>query len=282
MRMEDLDGPRNKPDAAQQALDILQWLGLDYEGELLVQSHDFTPYRHAMHTLAQQRVVYACQLSRSEIAAAASAPHDPPRSTAQQPFGQELHFPTHLRPEDDAAYRFDDEQTNYRFVVQQETLVIDDAFAGRSEQCPYDDVGDFVIWTRSGGPAYQLAVVVDDARQGVTDVFRGDDLLRSAARQELLYRALGWAAPRWWHVPLVLGPDGRRLAKRHGDTRISTYREAGVRPERVIGLLARMCNLVTDRCEMSIADFLDGFSLDSLSREPVTFTKDDHRWLIAD
>src|SRR5262249_9368252 len=99
--------------------------------------------------------------------------------------------------------------------------------------------GDVVIAKKTNKTAYQLAVVVDDAAQGVTDVIRGDDLIPSTPRQLLLYSALGLAPPRFAHLPLVRGEDGRRLAKRHGDTRLSRYRAAGVRPEHVLALLAR-------------------------------------------
>ena len=122
--------------------------------------------------------------------------------------------------------------------MEPEAIALTDEIAGPLLHRPFDEVGDFVVWTKRGVPAYQLAVVVDDARQHVSDVVRGDDLLPSAGRQTLLYRALDHTSPRWWHVPLVLGEDGRRLAKRHGDTRLATYRDAGVPPERIVGLLA--------------------------------------------
>src|SRR5207244_8880994 len=95
--------------------------------------------------------------------------------------------------------------------------------------------GDFVVWKSAGTPAYQLAVVVDDAAQNVTEVIRGDDLVPSTPRQLLLYRALGLTPPRFAHVPLVVGADGRRLAKRHGDTRLASLRERGVQPEKLVG-----------------------------------------------
>src|SRR5205085_3455449 len=106
--------------------------------------------------------------------------------------------------------------------------------------------GDFVVWKSAGTPAYQLAVVVDDAAFGVTEVIRGDDLVPSTPRQLLLYQALDLVPPQFTHVPLVVGPDGRRLAKRHGDTRLSALRERGVRPEALLGLLAYSCRW-TDR-----------------------------------
>ena len=109
---------------------------------------------------------------------------------------------------------------------------------------------------------------------------RGDDLLSSAARQTLLYRALDLQPPGWWHLPLVLGPDGRRLAKRHGDTRVATYREAGVPATRIIGLLAALSGICDEPTEMTAEDFRDDLVLDRLDREPVVFRQEHQRWLL--
>ena len=271
MRVEDLDGPRVKPGAAADALDTLAWLGLDHDGGVLTQSDDLEPYRRAMRALAEGGRVYPCALTRSEIEQAVRAPH----ATEH-----ELRFPPELRPDGAAGAAFDAEDTNYRLRVEPETLAIADEVAGPLAQRPFDEVGDFVVWTKRGVPAYQLAVVVDDARQQVTDVIRGDDLLPSAGRQTLLYRALGHAPPRWWHLPLVLGEDGRRLAKRHGDTRLPTYRAAGVRPERVVGLLAWWSGVLDAPRESSADDFRKAFDPARLPREPVRFGRKDHGWLL--
>jgi len=270
MRIEDLDTPRVKAGAAAQTLDILCWLGLDYDGAPLYQSRDLAPYRAALNHLVQRKMSYACRRSRRDVERAASAPH------ADE---HELRCPPELRPTDPGAFRTGHADANYRFTTPDETVEIADALAGTRRFRPFDEVGDFVIWTRRDEPAYQLAVVVDDARQGVTDVVRGDDLLPSAARQALLCHALDLATPRWWHLPLVLGPDGRRLAKRHGDTRIDHYREAGVGPERIVGLLAHWSGASSVRDEMSAADFLSAFEVDRLGREAVVFTTEDDRWL---
>lgn len=280
MRIEDLDGPRNKPDADREALDVLNWLGLDHDGEPLVQSADFSPYRSAMQVLASKGLTYSCSLSRKEVEAAAS----PPLEQRKGEFGREVHFPEDLRPGGPGAaarFRFAREDTNYRLVVEREQMTVHDEVLGELVQSPFNEVGDFVIWTRRSEPAYQLAVVVDDARQGVTDVVRGDDLLRSVSRQSLLYRALELPEPRWWHLPLVIGPDGRKLAKRHGDTKLSSYRDAGVQPERVIGLLASWSGIGGKLREMSAADFRDGFVLDNLDRQPIVFTQEHHQWLLG-
>jgi glutamyl-tRNA synthetase len=132
--------------------------------------------------------------------------------------------------------------------------------------------GDFVVWKAAGTPAYQLAVVVDDADLGVTEVVRGDDLVPSTPRQLLLFEALGLRPPGFIHVPLVVGPDGRRLAKRHGDTRLAALRAAGVRPERLLGLLAWSCGWL-DRVEAVTArDLLPLFRLETIPPAPFVLT----------
>jgi len=133
--------------------------------------------------------------------------------------------------------------------------------------------GDFVVWKSAGTPAYQLAVVVDDADMGITEVIRGDDLIPSTPRQILLFRALGFEAPQFVHVPLVVGEDGRRLAKRHGDTRLSTLRDDGVKPESLLGLLAWSCGWQAKPEPISARELLPGFRLDSIPRQPFVLTE---------
>ncbi|MHC4446432.1 MAG: glutamate--tRNA ligase family protein [Planctomycetota bacterium] len=273
MRIEDLDGPRIKTGTAEQILDTLAWIGLDFDGSPLQQSHDLEPYRQAMQQLAQQGRTYACRLTRTEIEVAASAPHGSEH---------ELRYPIELRPPDAGRGGFDCLDTNYRLIVPDEAIEVEDQFTASRHFRPFEEVGDFVIWTKRATPAYQLAVVVDDIRQGVTDVVRGDDLLPSAARQMLLYRALGHEPPRWWHVPMVVGRDGKRLAKRHGDTRLEAYRRAGVPPERIVGLLAYWCGVSDRPREMLAGEFRSGFCPTGVSRGPITFTETDHRWLHGD
>lgn len=270
MRIEDLDGPRIKPGAVEQTLSILHWLGLDWDGEPIIQSHDLEPYRAAMRTLADRRAVFACALTRKEIEAAASAPHGDEH---------ELCFTSDLRPADAEAWAFDEESINYRLRVEPGEVVIEDRLRGA---CRFDvarTVGDFVVWTKREQPSYQLAVVVDDARQGVTDVVRGADLLPSAARQKLLYEALDLPEPTWWHTPLIVGTDSRRLAKRHGDTRLLTYREDGVEPQRIVGLIAFWLGFTPDRQPASTADFLRCFDPATLPPGPITFTDEDDAWI---
>ncbi|MEL7472413.1 MAG: glutamate--tRNA ligase family protein [Planctomycetota bacterium] len=272
LRIEDLDGPRIKPGAAADTIDLLTWLGIDWDEGPLVQSDDLEPYRAAMRVLAERGLAYACSLSRKDIEAAASAP---------QEGAEETRFPPSLRPSPAPSGPFHNDETNWRLLTHEsETVSFDDRFAGPQARTPADSVGDFVVWTKRSQPSYQLAVVVDDARQGVTDIVRGDDLLDSAARQRLLYDRLKLEpVPHYWHLPLVLGPDGRRLAKRHGDTRLTRYRDAGVPAERVIGLCAHWCGLTTTPAPMDTNAFLDAFDPDSMPRGAVTCTPQHDAWL---
>ena len=272
MRMEDLAGPRVRPEAIDEVYDILTWLGIDWDEGPWVQSHDLSPYVRAMERLAGEGRVYPCELTRTQIEAAAAAPNlgDP----------HEPRFDPALRPPL-IPRTFQPGDTNWRFAVDEQAAVrFEDAFAGTCVQHPGRDGGDFVVWTRVAQPAYQLAVVVDDARQGITEVVRADDLLASTGRQRLLHQALALGdPPRYWHLPLVIGPDGRRLAKRHGDTRISAYREGGVRAERVLGLLAHWCAILPAPREITLPELVATFDIAKMSREPITFDQEADQWL---
>ncbi|MBS0196776.1 MAG: tRNA glutamyl-Q(34) synthetase GluQRS [Planctomycetes bacterium] len=276
LRIEDLDTPRVKPGVIDLTIDLLRWLGIDWDEGPFVQSHEPAPHLAAMHSLAARGLIYPCDLTRAQIEAAASAP---------QEGAHDLPFPAHLRPSARPT-AFTDSSPSWRFLVPDEPVNFTDEFAGPQSHTPARTVGDFVIWTRRdpgkpGQPAYQLAVVVDDARQGITHVVRGDDLLDSAARQILLYRALGLSPlPHYLHLPLVRGSDAKRLAKRHGDTRLDAYRAKGVPRERVIGLAAHWCGLCSEPRPMSPDEFRDRFSLNTIPHGPVTFTAENDRWLL--
>ncbi len=276
LRIEDLDGPRVKQGADRGAIEDLAWLGIDWDDGPSYQLDDLSPYRAAIERLGEMRRIYPCTCTRKDLRAAGSAPHGDEH---------ELRYPGTCRPADAELPKVvaaDGKDAALRVVVPDEAIRFEDGFCGQQVINVQQQVGDFVVATKAGLAAYQLAVVVDDARQGVTAIVRGDDLLRSTARQILLYRLLGLAPlPAYWHLPLVLGPDGRRLAKRHGDTRLASFREAGVAAERVIGLIACWCGAAETCRPMDAATFREQFDITRLPRQPITFTDDDRQWLEA-
>ena len=263
LRIEDIDSPRVKPGAADEAIDDLCWLGLDWDQGPVIQSQRLPEYEAALSVLQRQERVYPCTCSRKDIERAASAPHldheGPPypgtcagrtvadaETLASRPY----------------AWRFRADGESRRFV---------DGFRGPVEIAQAHG-GDFVVWKSAGTPAYQLAVVVDDAAMGITEVVRGDDLIPSTGRQLQLFRALGWQPPQFIHVPLVVGPDGRRLAKRHGDTRLSALRRAGVKAEALLGLLAWSCGWLERIEPIGVRDLLPLCRLDAIPRQPFVLT----------
>jgi glutamyl-tRNA synthetase len=266
LRIEDIDSPRVKPGSARQAVDDLAWLGLDWDGEPVIQTHRLACYENALEQLARRELVYPCTCTRSDVERAASAPHLDQEGPV---------YPgtcSHRKASDAAALT--GQPFCWRFRAGPGRVEFVDGFRGPIALCPAHLGGDFVVWKSAGTPAYQLAVVVDDGGQGVTEVVRGDDLVTSTPRQLLLYQALGLTAPSFSHVPLVVGPDGRRLAKRHGDTRLASLRAAGVSAEKLIGLLAWSCGWL-DRIEpLRARDLLPLFRLEAIPPQPFVLQPD--------
>lgn len=270
LRVEDLDTPRVKPGVVEQTIETLVWMGLDWDSGPIIQSDDLPHHHAAMESLADKQLVYPCELTRSQIEAAASAPNEGDHETRFDPSLRASSIPA----------TFYDAGTNWRLIVEPGSIEFCDSFLGNQSIDPSATIGDFVVWTRRGCPSYQLAVVVDDHNQGITHIVRGDDLLDSTVRQISLQRALGYSnMPTYTHLPLIRGQDGRRLAKRHGDTRIDHYRSKGMTLERLIGLLGYWCGLTDSRTKMSPDDFLAGFNLDTLPSKDIIFTPEDDQWL---
>ncbi len=276
LRIDDLDGPRVKPHAADEAIDLLEWLGLDWDEGPFYQSHHPESYRVALERLAAAGEIYPCRCTRSEVQAASrSAPHAD---------DHELRYPGTCRPLQPTpvpAALLLDPHVGWRIRLSSGSVSFVDQLAGPVSIDVDRSVGDFLISTKSCIPSYQLTVVVDDDQQGIDRIVRGSDLLPSTAHQQLVMERLAIARQiEYWHLPLVVGEDGRRLAKRHGDTRVSHYRELGIPAERIIGLMARWCGLATAE-SLTAVEFLAEFQLELLPQQPVVFRAADDAWLKA-
>ncbi|MBK7641871.1 MAG: tRNA glutamyl-Q(34) synthetase GluQRS [Planctomycetes bacterium] len=265
LRLEDLDVERVKPGSIEDTRADLEWLGLDWDGELWLQSEHAAAFDEAVASLLARGLAYACVCTRKEIAQAQSAPHE---SVA---LAEKSRYPGTCRGryaslED--ARRASGRDPAVRLLVEPGVLELHDEFAGPFSVDVAAQTGDFPIARRAGAVAYQLAVVIDDARQGVSEVVRGDDLLPSAARQYLVQRALGLPHPRWWHVPLVTDAQGVRLAKRTDALSLAQLRARGVDPRALIAWVAR-CSGMDAREPASARELLPHFDMRKLPRDPV-------------
>jgi glutamyl-tRNA synthetase len=260
MRMEDLDPERSRIEYAEAALEDLRWLGIRWqegpqpmasvrmeqgpEGPCApyAQSNRRVFYLDAWHKLLRGGFLFPCRCSRKDLEAALSAPHEDEgangtKSNAEpEPLDDEPVYPGTCRPPASAANEIKEpDGFNWRFRVPDgQAIEFVDGNLGPQRFVAGVDFGDFLVWRRDGIPSYQLACVADDAAMKITEVVRGEDLLKSTARQILLYRALELTTPDWFHCRLVTDANGRRLAKRHDALSLRTLRQRGVTPEQIL------------------------------------------------
>jgi glutamyl-tRNA synthetase len=256
MRMEDLDPDRSRAEYAEAALEDLRWLGIRWhEGPDLLSpalGGPFAPYaqsgRRAVYLEAWRKLLrggflFPCRCSRKDLEAALSAPHesDPqnnvePGNGDMDPLDDEPTYPGACRTSEGAACEIAEPGNfNWRFRVPDgEVIEFVDGNLGPQRFVAGVDFGDFVVWRRDGVPSYQLACVADDAAMKITEVVRGEDLLKSTARQILLYRALELNPPAWFHCRLMTDSNGRRLAKRHDALSLRALRQRGVTPQQIL------------------------------------------------
>ena len=253
VRVEDLDRGRSRPELERAQLDDLAALGLDWDGEVVRQSERGPLYAGAIARLDAAGLLYPCFCTRAEIREASSAPHGPLPEGA---------YPGTCR-ERTAAQRAEREAAGRPPALRLDAQAARVGFTDRVMGSHEGVVDDLVVRRNDGAPAYNLAVVVDDAAQGIGEVVRGADLLETTPRQLLLGRLLGLPEPGYAHVPLVLGQDGARLAKRHGAVTLADRRALGEAPAEVRAGLLQSIGLPGD-----LDDALAAFDPATLPTEP--------------
>ena len=264
LRIEDTDQERSTQDAVAAIIDGLTWLGLEADGEPISQYARRERHAEVARQLVEDGHAYRCYTSPDELAAmreAARSQSRPPRYDGRWRDRDPLEAPAGVEP----VIRIKAPQTG-------ETIV-DDKVQGRVT-FPNADLDDFVILRSDGTPTYMLAVVVDDHDMGVTHVIRGDDHLTNAARQALIYEALGWPVPVWAHIPLIHGADGAKLSKRHGALGVDAYRAMGYLPEALRNYLARLGWAHGDDEIFSTQQALAWFDLDAIGKAAARFDFD--------
>ena len=278
LRIEDIDLSRSKDVYLQANLQELRWLGLNWdEGDGVGGRH--APYvqsaRQAFYAQALKRLepdLFACYLSRKDLREIASAPHE-----------QASVYGAHERQQNQrlsAQKQAEGKTPSWRWCVPDRTVCFADSMFG--EHC-FDaraDIGDIILKRADGMWAYHLAVVVDDIAMNINQVVRGADLLASTGVHLLLYEAFGADPPQYHHVPLLLDDTGERIAKRRGGYTLTALHEAGVTPERVLGLLAYSLQLLP-LAPCSLKEMLAVFDPDKLPKTPFTLTQGLLEWLCA-
>jgi glutamyl-tRNA synthetase len=261
LRIEDTDRERSTQAAIDAILDGLKWLELYWDGDVFYQSTRAARHREAAELLLAQGKAYRCYASAQELEEMrekARAEGRPPRYDGRWRDRDPAEAPPGVAP-----------VIRLKTSCEGET-VIDDAVQGRVV-FPNKDIDDFVLLRSDGAPTYMLAAVVDDHDMGVTQIIRGDDHLTNAARQKHIYDALGWETPGFAHIPLIHGPDGAKLSKRHGALGVDAYRAMGYLPAALRNYLVRLGWSQGDKEFFSTQEMIEAFDLSQVHRSPARF-----------
>jgi len=266
LRIEDTDRERSTDAAIEAIIDGMKWLGLDWDGEVIYQFSRAQRHREVVEEMLAKGAAYKCYASAQELdemREQARAEGRPPRYDGRW---RELGGSS-----DETAAIAEGRKPVVRLKAPRDgETIIDDKVQGKVT-FPNKDLDDLVLLRSDGNPTYMLAVVVDDHDMGVTQIVRGDDHLTNAARQTHIYQAMGWTAPDWAHIPLIHGPDGAKMSKRHGALGVDAYRAMGYLPDALRNYLARLGWSQGDREYFSTQELIEAFSLAQVHRSPARF-----------
>ncbi len=261
LRIEDTDRERSTEEAKQAIIDGLRWLGLDWDGEIVFQSTRAERHAAVARELLEAGRAYRCYCTPEELAEMRERARREGRSARYDGRWRDRD-PSEAPPGVPPVIRF-------KSPLAGET-VIEDLVQG-SVRVANEEMDDMVLLRADGSPTYMLSVVVDDHDMGITHVIRGDDHLTNAFRQRLLYDAIGWTPPKFAHIPLIHGPDGRKLSKRHGALAVDVYRDRGYLPEAIRNYLLRLGWSHGDDEIISTEQAIEWFDLDGVGRGAARF-----------
>jgi glutamyl-tRNA synthetase len=261
LRIEDTDRQRSIPAAVTAIIDGMRWLGLDWDGDVVMQSARQDRHAEAVASMLARGAAYRCYCSPAELEA---------MRERQKAEGRPMRYEGVWRDRDPNEAPAGVNPVIRLRAPQSGTTVIEDGVQGRIEVAN-DQMDDLVLLRADGTPTYMLSVVVDDHDMAVTHVIRGDDHLTNAFRQFQIYRGLGWEAPHFSHLPMILGPDGVKLSKRHGAQGVEEYRDMGYLPEAIRNYLLRLGWAHGDDEIISTEQAIEWFDLPGIGRSPARF-----------
>jgi glutamyl-tRNA synthetase len=268
LRVEDTDRERSTEAAVQAIIDGMAWLGLEHDEGPFYQTQRFDRYRQVAHELLEAGKAYRCWMTKEELEA---------MRADQEARGLKPRYNGYWRDRHDAPPAGVTPVIRFKNPLHGE-IVVDDRVRGR---VVFDnaELDDLIIWRSDDSPTYNFGVVVDDADMRITDVIRGDDHLNNTPRQMNIYDALGKPIPRFAHLPMILGPDGAKLSKRHGAVNVLGYREDGFLPQALLNYLVRLGWSYGDQEIFSMAEMISLFSADDVNHSASRFDVEKLRWL---
>lgn len=266
LRLEDTDLERSSKEMTDSILEAMEWLGLNWDEGPYFQSQRTDIYQRHIDYLLESKKAYYCQCSPAEV----EAMREQAKQRGQKPKYNGKCRDLNLGPAPGRVVRFKsplEGETSFTDLLKGENIVDN------------HELDDFILRRADGSPTYNLAVVVDDALMGVTHILRGDDHLSNTPKQVLLYRALGYRPPEFGHVPMILGPDKKKLSKRHGALSVLEYKRRGYLPEALINYLARLGWSYGDQEIFQVQELIEKFSCDNLGRSACVFDPDKLDWV---
>ncbi|MGM0622628.1 MAG: glutamate--tRNA ligase [Campylobacterota bacterium] len=268
LRIEDTDLKRNSEQATQAIIEAFDWLGLDYDGEVVYQSKRFDIYQKYIQQLLDEDKAYYCYMSKDELEALRQE---------QMQRGERARYDGRYRDFNGTPPQ-DIEPVVRIKAPQSGSIIIDDGVKGEVI-ISADEVDDFIIARSDGTPTYNFVVAIDDATMGLSDVIRGDDHLYNTPKQLVVYEALGWKAPQFYHVPMIHNQDGKKLSKRDGATDVMDYKKMGYLPQALLNFLVRLGWSYGDQEIFSLHEMLDKFDPKDINKSPSSYNLDKLNWL---